>query len=83
MLRSDPGAPEAASAMFITISQLAVAAAAALGGLLIDSAGLTSSSPAARSRSPQQKVQRQVASAPSRKPFWMLQPEVRISHSCI
>jgi predicted MFS family arabinose efflux permease len=42
MLRSDPTAPEAASAIFITISQLAIAAGAALGGALIDTAGLTS-----------------------------------------
>jgi predicted MFS family arabinose efflux permease len=41
MLRSDPAAPEAASAMFITISQLAIAIGAALGGVLIDTAGLT------------------------------------------
>jgi predicted MFS family arabinose efflux permease len=41
MLRSDPSAPEAASAMFIIISQLAIAVGAALGGVLIDTAGLT------------------------------------------
>ncbi len=41
MLQSDPGAPEAASAMFITISQLGIAAGAALGAVLVDTAGLT------------------------------------------
>jgi predicted MFS family arabinose efflux permease len=41
MLQSDPGSPEAASAMFITISQLGIAAGAALGAVLVDTAGLT------------------------------------------
>ena len=36
-----PDAPEASSAMFITVSQLAIAVGSALGGLLVDSAGLT------------------------------------------
>ena len=41
MLRADESAPEAASALFITVSQLAIAAGAALGGVLVDTAGLT------------------------------------------
>jgi predicted MFS family arabinose efflux permease len=41
MLTAVPDAPEAASAMFITTSQLAIAAGAALGGILLDTAGLS------------------------------------------
>lgn len=41
MLRADENAPEAASALFITVSQLAIAAGAALGGVLVDTAGLS------------------------------------------
>lgn len=39
MLAATP-TPEAASAMFITVTQLAIAVGSALGGLLVDSAGL-------------------------------------------
>jgi predicted MFS family arabinose efflux permease len=41
MLRSDPQAQEAASAANVSNMQIAIAAGSALGGLLIDSAGLT------------------------------------------
>lgn len=40
-LTATPDTPEASSAMFIAISQLAIAVGAALGGVLVDSAGLT------------------------------------------
>ncbi|MCW2865708.1 MAG: transporter [Actinoallomurus sp.] len=40
MLTATPDAPEASSAMLITISQLAIAVGSALGGVLVDSAGL-------------------------------------------
>jgi predicted MFS family arabinose efflux permease len=40
MLSATPDAPEASSALLITISQLAIAAGSALGGVLVDSAGL-------------------------------------------
>lgn len=41
MLTANPNAPEASSAVFITLAQLAIAAGSALGGLLIDAAGVT------------------------------------------
>jgi predicted MFS family arabinose efflux permease len=41
MLTATPQTPEASSAMFIALSQLAIAVGAALGGVLVDSAGLT------------------------------------------
>lgn len=41
MLTATPKTPEASSAMFIALSQLAIAVGAALGGVLVDSAGLT------------------------------------------
>jgi predicted MFS family arabinose efflux permease len=40
MLTAMPDAPEAGAAMFITVSQLAIAVGSALGGALVDSAGL-------------------------------------------
>lgn len=40
-LTATPDTPEASSAMFIAMSQLAIAVGAALGGVLVDSAGLT------------------------------------------
>jgi predicted MFS family arabinose efflux permease len=40
MLSATPDAPEASSAMLITVSQLAIALGSALGGVLVDSAGL-------------------------------------------
>lgn len=39
-LTANPSAPEASSAAFITVAQLAIAAGSALGGVLVDSAGL-------------------------------------------
>jgi predicted MFS family arabinose efflux permease len=41
MLTATPDAPEASSAILITVMQLSIAIGAALGGLLVDSAGLT------------------------------------------
>ncbi|GII59288.1 MFS transporter [Planotetraspora thailandica] len=41
MLTVTPDAPEAASAIFITVMQLAIAVGSGLGGVLVDSAGLT------------------------------------------
>jgi predicted MFS family arabinose efflux permease len=40
MLTATPDTPEASSAHVITISQLAIAVGSALGGVLVDSAGL-------------------------------------------
>lgn len=40
MLTATPDAPEASSTMLITVMQLAIAVGSALGGLLVDSAGL-------------------------------------------
>jgi predicted MFS family arabinose efflux permease len=41
MLTATPNAPEAASAIFITVMQLAIAIGSGLGGILVDSAGLS------------------------------------------
>ena len=42
MLTATPDSPEASSAMFITVSQAAIAVGSAIGGVLVDSAGLAS-----------------------------------------
>ncbi|GAA1286915.1 MFS transporter [Planotetraspora silvatica] len=41
MLTATPDTPEAASAIFITVMQLAIAIGSGLGGILVDSAGLS------------------------------------------
>lgn len=41
MLTATPNTPEASSAVFITVTQLAIAVGSALGGVLVDSAGVT------------------------------------------
>ncbi|GAA4572348.1 MFS transporter [Planotetraspora kaengkrachanensis] len=41
MLTATPHAPEAASSIFITVMQLAIAIGSGVGGVLVDSAGLS------------------------------------------